>query len=139
MKNIETLTVDAKDCITKNNADFINMGQVDKVIYDDEFDCKCIKYIYETTNQRITEMFNTFNTSGNPPLQLPESDYQKVEFITCSPENIKLVMKNDVVTDEFSILRDTLNKQWYKFSNKRQVVKVYSKLSQSGFMNVAKK
>jgi hypothetical protein len=48
-------------------------------------------------------------------------------------------MKNDVIADEFSILKDTLTKNWYKFSNKKQVVKIYSKLSQSGFMNLAKK
>jgi len=33
-------------------------------------------------------------------------------------------MKNDVISDEYSILKDTLNKPWYKFSEKKQVAKI---------------
>lgn len=48
-------------------------------------------------------------------------------------------MKNDVIKDEFSILKDTLNKKWYKFSSRKQVMKIYSKLSQGSLVNLAKK
>lgn len=74
MKNVETIVVKPSDCITKNNSDFLNMSQIEKVAYDDEFDCKCIKLIYEVVNTRVTEMFNTFNKSDNPPLALPDCD-----------------------------------------------------------------
>jgi len=138
-KNIETVRANPADCLTRNNADFFHMGLIEKVKYDDEFDCTCVKLIYKTIIDRIVCMFNSFNGTNDPVPEIPDSEYQKVQFTTCTSENINLSMKDHVVTDELSILKDTLNKRWFSFSTKRQYVKIYSKLDQSGFLNVAKK
>jgi hypothetical protein len=84
-------------------------------------------------------MFNQFNGTNDPVPEFPDSEFQKVEFTMCTSDQISLQMNNHVIKDELSILKDTLIKKWYSFSTKNQVVKIYSKLNQTGFLNVAKK
>lgn len=74
LKNSETATVLPQNCITKNNSDFFNMTLIENVVYDDAFDCKCIKLIYETVNSKVTDLFNNFKGTNSAPLQLPNSD-----------------------------------------------------------------
>lgn len=98
-----------------------------------------MKLIYKTILDRIVVMFNNFNGSSEPVPEFPDSEFQKVQFTTCTPDRIHLTMREHTVTDELSILKDTLVQKWHSFSTRRMVVKVYSKLSQTGLLHVAKK
>jgi len=123
-QHIETVRARPVDCFTKNNADFFNMGQVEKVKYDEEFEGTCVKLIYKTIIERVVAMINTFNGTNDPVPSIPDSEFQKVQFTTCTHDHINLNMRDHTITDEQNILKDTLDKNWYTFSSKKQCVKI---------------
>jgi hypothetical protein len=60
-----------------------------------------------------------------------------VDFTVCTAQSISLQMRDEKVTDEFSIIQATLKKKWFMFSQKKQILKVYSRLDQNAFYNTA--